>query len=158
MALLTRDGDIWTCGNSEQGQLGRVPEKFGHRGGGQWAHLALITGVVTVCVPGRRGGQLLLQADRIHSKSKSKKFRGVWAGSYNTLALTTAGEVLVMGLNNYSQMGIDHNKAGLTFFMPVKSDDLSKRWVTGVQIILIQKYLSSETKNICMVVSGRSWP
>ena len=35
-----------------------------------------------------------------------------------------------MGLNNYSQMGIDHNKAGLTFFMPVKSDDLSKRWVT----------------------------
>ena len=111
-----------------------------------------------VCVPGRRGGQLLLQADRIHSKSKSKKFRGVWAGSYNTLALTTAGEVLVMGLNNYSQMGIDHNKAGLTFFMPVKSDDLSKRWVTGVQIILIQKYLRSETKNICMVVSGRSWP
>ena len=104
-----------------------------------------------MCVSGRRGGQLLLQADRIHSKSKSKKFRGVWAGSYNTLALTTAGEVLVMGLNNYSQMGIDHNKAGLTFFMPVKSDDLSKRWVT-------EKYLNSETKNICMVVSGRSWP
>ena len=107
-----------------------------------------------VCEPGRRGGQLLLQADRIHSKSKSKKFRGGWAGSYNTLALTTAGEVLVMGLNNYSQMGIDHNKAGLTFFMPVKSDDLSKRWVTGIQIII----RSTKTKNICMVVSGRSWP
>ena len=115
--------------------------------------------MVTVCVPGRRGGQLLLQADRIHSKSKSKKFRGVWAGSYNTLALTTAGEVLVMGLNNYSQMGIDHNKAGLTFFMPVKSEDLSKRWVARIKIfVAAEKYLRTETKNICMVVSGRSWP
>lgn len=108
LAMLTQDGDIYTMGNSEQGQLGRVPEKFGHRGG-------------------RRGGQLLLQPDRIHSKSKSKKFKDVWAGSYNTVALTRAGEVLVMGLNNYSQMGIDHNKSGLTFFMPVISDDLSKR-------------------------------
>jgi len=108
LALLTRDGDIWTLGNSEQGQLGRVPEKFGHRGG-------------------RRGGQLLLQPDKIHSKSRSRKFRDVWAGSYNTVALTTAGEMLVMGLNNYSQMGIDHTKSGLTFFMPVVSDDLSSR-------------------------------
>ena len=41
MALLTRDGDIWTCGNSEQGQLGRVPEKFGHRGGGETCHLII---------------------------------------------------------------------------------------------------------------------
>ena len=72
LALLTRDGDIWTLGsgdgirdidlhhffpgNSEQGQLGRVPEKFGHRGG-------------------RRGGQLLLEPDKIHSKSKSRRFR-----------------------------------------------------------------------------------
>ena len=32
-----------------------------------------------------------------------------------------------MGLNNYSQMGLDHTKAGLTFFMPVLSSDLSKK-------------------------------
>ena len=108
LAMLTQEGDIYTMGNSEQGQLGRVPEKFGHRGG-------------------RRGGALLLQPDKIHSKSKSRKFSDVWAGSYNTVVLTTAGEVLVMGLNNYSQMGIDHNKSGLTFFMPVISQDLSKR-------------------------------
>jgi len=108
LAMLTQAGDIYTMGNSEQGQLGRVPEKFGHRGG-------------------RRGGQLLLVPDKIHSKSKSRKFSNVWAGSYNTVALTTAGEILVMGLNNYSQMGIDHNKSGLTFFMPVLSSDLSGR-------------------------------
>ena len=67
--------DICTiAGNSEQGQLGRVPEKFGHRGG-------------------RRGGQLLLQPDKIHSKSRGKRFTDVWAGSYNTVALTNKGEV-----------------------------------------------------------------
>ena len=32
-----------------------------------------------------------------------------------------------MGLNNYSQMGLDHNTAGLTFFMPVLSKNLSKK-------------------------------
>ena len=32
-----------------------------------------------------------------------------------------------MGLNNYSQMGLDHTKAGLTFFMPVLSKNLSLR-------------------------------
>lgn len=135
LAMLTQGGDIFTMGNSEQGQLGRVPEKFGHRGG-------------------RRGGQMLLRPDKIHSKSKSKKFSNVWAGSYNTVALTTAGEVLVMGLNNYSQMGIDHNKSGLTFFMPVVSDDLSGReWS---QIAIGQHHtlgLDSQGKVFCL---GRS--
>ena len=70
---------------------------------------------------------MLLVPDKIHSKSKSRKFSNVWAGSYNTVARTTAGEILVMGLNNYSQMGIDHTKSGLTFFMPVLSEDLSSR-------------------------------
>jgi len=110
LVMLTSEGDIFTMGNSEQGQLGRIPEMFAHRGG-------------------RRGGQYLLNPEKIYAKSKSKVFKDVWAGSYNTLALNTEGEVLVMGLNNYSQMGIDHNKSGLSFFMPKKSKDLSlKSW------------------------------
>ena len=76
LVMLTRDGDIYTMGNSEQGQLGRVPEMFAHRGG-------------------RRGGQLLLQPEKIHAKSKSRVFKDVWAGSYNTVALTDEGEVCV---------------------------------------------------------------
>jgi len=135
LAMLTQEGEIFTMGNSEQGQLGRVPEKFGHRGG-------------------RRGGQFLLQPDKIHSKSKSKKFNNVWAGSYNTLASTTAGEILVMGLNNYSQMGIDHNKSGLTFFMPVISDDLSKReWE---HIAIGQHHVLALEKNGKVYCLGRS--
>ena len=76
LVMLTRDGNVYTMGNSEQGQLGRVPEMFSHRGG-------------------RRGGQILLQPDRIHAKSKSRVFKDVWAGSYNTVALTMEGEASV---------------------------------------------------------------
>jgi len=108
LALLTRAGELLTMGNSEQGQLGRVPEMFAHRGG-------------------RRGGALLLTPDTVHNRSKTP-FTQVWAGSYNTVAVTRAGEVLVMGLNNYSQMGVDHTtKESLTFFMPELSPDLSKK-------------------------------
>ena len=33
LAMLSSEGQIWTMGNSEQGQLGRINEKFAHRGG-----------------------------------------------------------------------------------------------------------------------------
>lgn len=33
LVMLTMDGDLFTCGCGEQGQLGRVPELFANRGG-----------------------------------------------------------------------------------------------------------------------------
>lgn len=33
LVMLSSEGQIWTMGNSEQGQLGRINEKFAHRGG-----------------------------------------------------------------------------------------------------------------------------
>lgn len=35
MVMLTADGDLYTLGCGEQGQLGRVPELFANRGGRQ---------------------------------------------------------------------------------------------------------------------------
>ena len=46
------DGHIFTLGNSEQGQLGRVPERFAHRGG-------------------RHGLELLLMGDKLRMKRKT---------------------------------------------------------------------------------------
>jgi len=100
LAILTRGGDVWTMGNSEQGQLGRVGESFAHRGG-------------------RRGLGMLLQPGQIHWRDRKTVIKDVWAGSYNTLALTATGKVLVVGLNNYSQMGLAADR--LTFFMPAVS-------------------------------------
>ena len=76
---------IFSTGCAEQGQLGRVAERFVARGG-------------------RRGLELLLQPDRVHAKNRRTVFADVWAGSYDTLALSTDNEVLVCGLNNYNQV------------------------------------------------------
>jgi len=107
LAMLTSDGQLWTMGNSEQGQLGRVSEKFSQRGG-------------------RRGLTVLLSPElvRLNFKSKLGVITDVWAGSYNTLARTESGQMLVMGLNNYSQMALPLSK-GLTFYMPHKSKNLT---------------------------------
>lgn len=104
LALLSLDGSLYTQGCGEQGQLGRVAERFtGNRGG-------------------RRGARLLLEPARVRAKNRSIVFTDVWAGSYNTLARTASNEILVCGLNNYSQMGIAH---GGMYYSMVKSESFS---------------------------------
>ena len=67
--MLGSDGQVWTMGNSEQGQLGRINEKFAHRGG-------------------RRGLMALLKPEqvRVNFRRKISGFKDIWAGSYNTVA------------------------------------------------------------------------
>jgi len=91
LAMLTSAGELYTVGCAEQGQLGRVAERFVARGG-------------------RRGLELLLLPDRVHAKNRRTVFADVWAGSYDTLALSTDNEVLVCGLNNYNQLGVAKGK------------------------------------------------
>jgi len=112
IVALTMEGEIYTFGNSEQGQLGRVPEMFAHRGG-------------------RRGLEYLLTPDKLHVKPKSTVFTDVWAGSYNTIASTTDGRMMVCGLNNYYQMGIGPSK-GICFFMPTRSVSLEESKMTAL--------------------------
>ena len=104
VAVLTQDGAIFTVGCAEQGQLGRVGDRFVARGG-------------------RRGLGLLLNPDRIHAANRRTVFCDVWAGSYSTYAMTTAGDVLVCGLNNYNQLGV---AKGLTFYTLVKSESITR--------------------------------
>ena len=59
-----------------------------------------------------------------------------------------------MGLNNYSQMGIDHKKSGLTFFMPVISEDLSK--YSWQQIAIGQHHTLALDKEGGVFCLGRS--
>ena len=107
LCMLSSDKQIWTMGNSEQGQLGRVNEKFAHRGG-------------------RRGLMALLKPEqvRVNFRSRISGFKDVWAGSYNTVARSDDDKIVVMGLNNYNQLALPISK-GLTFFMPHHSKELT---------------------------------
>ena len=104
--MLTEGGELYTLGNAEQGQLGRVGERYTSRGGHN-----------------RRGLQILLKPQKVIPKNIRTVFTDVWAGSYDTIALTTDNEVLACGLNNYNQLGIDKRAV---FHTLVKSDGFSQ--------------------------------
>ncbi|XP_077337105.1 regulator of chromosome condensation-like [Lithobates pipiens] len=89
LVMLTADGDLYTSGCGEQGQLGRVPELFTNRGG-------------------RKGLERLLVPQCIRLKEKGcgrVAFRDVFCGAYFTFAVSQEGHVYGFGLSNYHQLG-----------------------------------------------------
>ncbi|XP_072277063.1 regulator of chromosome condensation [Pyxicephalus adspersus] len=89
LVMLTADGDLYTSGCGEQGQLGRVPERFTNRGG-------------------RKGLERLLVPQCIRMKVKGcgrVVFKDVFCGAYFTFAVTQEGHVYGFGLSNYHQLG-----------------------------------------------------
>ncbi|XP_037086038.1 regulator of chromosome condensation-like, partial [Pollicipes pollicipes] len=77
LALLDTAGRLYTAGNAEQGQLGRVPELFSHRGG-------------------RRGLEMLLQPQRVSLGGRARhcRFDRVWAGAFCTVVRDAASHQL----------------------------------------------------------------
>jgi len=106
IALLTESGELHTLGNAEQGQLGRVGARYASRGG-----------------QNRKGLDMLLKPEKVVPKNQRTVFTNVWAGSYDTIALTTENEILACGLNNYNQLGI---KKGNLFHTLVKSSGFTE--------------------------------
>uniref|UniRef100_A0A8V5GJ17 RCC1-like domain-containing protein n=1 Tax=Melopsittacus undulatus TaxID=13146 RepID=A0A8V5GJ17_MELUD len=92
LVMLTEDGDLFTCGCGDQGQLGRVPQRFANRGGRRGLPRLL----VPQCVPVRRKG----------NKGKLR-FQDAFCGSYFTFAITEEGHVYGFGLTNYHQLGTE---------------------------------------------------
>jgi len=84
--ILTNDGVIYSNGSGEQGQLGRVKECFGHRGG-------------------RRGLDKVLSPQIVRLRKKIY-FSDIFCGSFCTFALSREDNlVYAWGLNNYGQLG-----------------------------------------------------
>ncbi|XP_072211684.1 regulator of chromosome condensation [Excalfactoria chinensis] len=87
LVMLTVDGELFTCGCGEQGQLGRVPALFSNRGG-------------------RKGLQRLLVPQRVPVRGKGKmRFQDAFCGAYFTFAITREGHIYGFGLSNYHQLG-----------------------------------------------------
>ncbi|XP_048358014.1 regulator of chromosome condensation [Sphaerodactylus townsendi] len=88
LALVSVEGNLYTCGCGDNGQLGRVPQIFTARGG-------------------RRGLERLLLPQPVPLKGSKAKghIHDVFCGSYSTIALTQEGHVIGFGLSNYYQLG-----------------------------------------------------
>uniref|UniRef100_A0A1A7YUB5 Regulator of chromosome condensation 1 n=1 Tax=Iconisemion striatum TaxID=60296 RepID=A0A1A7YUB5_9TELE len=97
LVLLTLDGNLYTSGSAEQGQLGRVPEQFSNRGG-------------------RRGLERLLVPQMVKI-SRKVHFTDAFCGAYLTFAVSKEGYVYGFGLSNYHQLGTKSTKM---CFVPVK--------------------------------------
>ncbi|XP_060061692.1 regulator of chromosome condensation isoform X5 [Erinaceus europaeus] len=90
LVMLTTDGDLYTLGCGEQGQLGRVPELFANRGGRQGLERLLVPKCVMLKSRGSRG---------------HVKFQDAFCGAYFTFAISCEGHVYGFGLSNYHQLG-----------------------------------------------------
>ncbi|XP_038567724.1 regulator of chromosome condensation [Micropterus salmoides] len=97
LILVTLEGSLYSSGNAEQGQLGRVPEHFSDRGG-------------------RKGLGRLLVPQMVHVKGKVH-FIDAFCGAYFTFAVSREGHVYGFGLSNYHQLG---TKSMKTCFVPIK--------------------------------------
>ena len=101
-------------GSGEQGQLGRIPEKFCSRGGRQG--LGLFFGPQSVRLPYKRN-------------TAAPVFIDIFAGSYNSFAVAKQEHcIYAWGLNNYSQLGIGDSKIE---FYPIKAPE-DWLWSWGV--------------------------
>lgn len=112
---LSVDGQVYTCGCAEQGQLGRVAEVFSNRGG-------------------RKGKEYLLNPQPVALGKGKKRIEidSVWTGSYATFVRAKdTGLIYVFGLNNYNQLGkyfgvllmclLFHTSNGRPYYRPSKS-------------------------------------
>ncbi|KAG7242214.1 hypothetical protein INR49_024260 [Caranx melampygus] len=97
LVLVTLEGNLYTSGTAEQGQLGRVPEHFSNRGGRK--------GLGRLLVP-----QIVKVKGKVH-------FIDAFCGAYFTFAVSKEGHVYGFGLSNYHQLGTKSTKM---CFVPVK--------------------------------------
>lgn len=117
MVMLTLEGNLYTVGTGEQGQLGRVAEIFSNRGGRQglgkksrdlWAnrtisgHLDFIAGPYLTAAPVISDRFLIPQMVIVKGKVH---FVDAFCGSYVTFAVSKDGHVYGFGLSNYYQLG-----------------------------------------------------
>lgn len=88
LVLLTENGTVYTCGNGEQGQLGRCSERTSVR---------------------NANSEIFLKATLIHLKFRKINFDDIFASNCGSFCKVAGSEeVYVFGLNNYGQLGIKH--------------------------------------------------
>ncbi|XP_077862784.1 regulator of chromosome condensation-like, partial [Saccoglossus kowalevskii] len=114
LCMLTSNGDIYSVGAGEQGQLGRVAECFSSRGG-------------------RKGLKVVLEPSKVYCRkirgAGKIKFNDVWCSAYCTYARVEGVGVFGWGLNNYHHLGVEDTR---TWFVPQLLTSCSKLKITSI--------------------------
>lgn len=114
LVMLSEDGELYTCGCGEQGQLGRVTERSANRDRRHGMGECKMNFIVTVIGFNLHQNSLMssvaanfLSPMRVTLNPRHKpEFEDVWAGTYCTFAKEKSkGHIYVFGLNNYNQLG-----------------------------------------------------
>jgi regulator of chromosome condensation len=97
LLFLTVTGEVYTAGNSEHGQLGRVSKYNSCRGGRRGCDMILVPGLVRI------GKKKELQGHKL--------VEDVWASAYCTFLKIKYSDIIVgFGLNNCFQLGIEDSE------------------------------------------------
>ncbi|KAK2495450.1 hypothetical protein MC885_009639 [Smutsia gigantea] len=100
LVMLTADGDLYTLGCGEQGQLGRVPELFANRGGRQGLERLLVPRCVMLKSRGSRGHNLT------SFKNSTKSWVGFSGGQHHTVCMDSEGKAYSLGRAEYGRLGL----------------------------------------------------
>lgn len=118
LVCLSSDGDVYTCGCAESGQLGRITPRSAEDGG-------------------RRGGmKSLLIPGIVKVGGKKRKFDNIWTGSYCTfMHETNSQHIYAFGLNNYHHLGYNNKEEEIARYAPklVPSFPEGTRIISGGQ-------------------------
>lgn len=94
LVFLTNTGDVYTAGNSEHGQLGRISKYNSCRGGRRGCDMILVPGQVRIA-----------KRKELHGM---KKIDDIWTTAYCTfLKVKDSESIIAFGLNNCYQLGAD---------------------------------------------------
>lgn len=112
LVLLVKNGNVYTIGCGEQGQLGRVTSR-------------------TLTGESRRGKVTLLTPGLIVRKAKKLVANAVWATPFCTfLRESSTNSVYAFGLNNHNQLGVE--KTGKEFeHFPILSSYTNVKKIVG---------------------------
>ncbi|EPQ13229.1 Regulator of chromosome condensation [Myotis brandtii] len=134
LVMLTADGDLYTLGCGEQGQLGRVPELFANRGGRQGL------GRTT---PGPQVCDVEIQGNPGHVK-----FQDAFCGTYFTFAISLEGHVYGFGLSNYHQLGTSGTESCFVPQNLTSFKNSTKSWVG---------FSGGQHHTVCMDSEGKAY-
>lgn len=112
LVLLTDEGNVLTMGCGENGQLGRLAERFATRAGRNWERALMRPAIVPIKMASRQAGKGSSDKSSSSDLNKSQDAAGharsatdIWAGGYASVVKLESGAVLGFGLNSSSQLG-----------------------------------------------------